>query len=76
MKKFVYIGGSTARTYELYQGTRQGGVLSPGLFFNDNDNDNDLFHVDKVGGGRPILRAKGSCVKPSTIHNKYFYKMI
>ena len=43
---------------------------------NDNDNDNDshdnddhdnddLFNVDNVGGGRPFLRAKGSCIKRS-----------
>ena len=33
---------------------------------NDNDNDNDLFNVDNVGGGRPILRARGSCIKHLT----------
>ena len=30
----------------------------------DHDND-DLFNVDNVGGGRPFLRAKGSCIKRS-----------
>ena len=32
MKEFVFIGGKASRTYNLYQGTRQGGVLSPWLF--------------------------------------------
>ena len=32
----------------------------------DNDHDNDLFNVDNVGGGRPILPARGSCIQRST----------
>jgi hypothetical protein len=32
MKEFVFIGGKASRTYNLHQGTRQGGVLSPWLF--------------------------------------------
>lgn len=32
MKEFVYINGTHSRTYNLLQGTRQGGILSPWLF--------------------------------------------
>ena len=32
MKEFVVVGGKSSRVYEVSQGTRQGGVLSPWLF--------------------------------------------
>ena len=32
MKEFVVVDGQSSRVYEVAQGTRQGGVLSPWLF--------------------------------------------
>jgi hypothetical protein len=38
MKEFVIVEGKSSRIYELGQGTRQGGVLSPWLFLVFIDN--------------------------------------
>lgn len=49
MQEFVFIEGTTSRTYELFQGTRQGGVLSPWLFLVFID---DLIQeLDRINAG-------------------------